>query len=80
MSCQRCEGNYKIDLGNGEGETRTRQLVGGECPVCDSDPNDGDHRDYFIDYLGWEVCQKCESVSEAGGCDGGCDDEEEDKE
>ena len=66
MTCNRCEGNYKIDLGNGE--SRTRELEGGECPVCDSDPN-GEHRDYFIDYLGWVECEKCESITETGECE-----------
>ena len=65
-TCDQCDGNYKCDTGYGE--NRGREMDDGECPVCDSDPN-GEHQDWFIDYLGYKDCYYCGVIEE---CD--CED------
>ena len=62
--CKNCEGSYKCDTGYGE--NRTRYLVDGECPVCDSDPH-GDHREWFENYCGYNYEEEEEEEEEEEG-------------
>lgn len=65
--CNKCEGNYKCDTGYGENRVRFLDECG-KCPVCDSDPNYGDHQEWFEGYLGWELCEKCECFKDSDEC------------